>query len=107
MSSSREGVLLRGGAARQATPYRDVVPAPRAAGTPQPGATSEPAPQPAPTSQLATALASAPAPPRRAAPTARAPQPAPTPQLATALASAAAARPAPPDAAPPQEVPDR
>lgn len=78
MSSSREGVLLRGGAARQATPYRDVVPAPRAAGAPQPTPTSEPAPQPAPTSQLATALA-----------------------------SAAAASPAPPDAAPPQEVPDR
>jgi flagellar assembly protein FliH len=60
MSSSREGVLLRGGAARQATPYRDVVPAPREADV----VTSAPAP----TSQLAAALRRAPAPHEAPAP---------------------------------------
>jgi flagellar assembly protein FliH len=50
MSSSREGVLLRGGAARQATPYRDAVPAPREAPVPgAPAATPRPpAPQEVP-----------------------------------------------------------
>ncbi|MCW2698479.1 MAG: flagellar assembly protein FliH [Blastococcus sp.] len=57
MSSSREGVLLRGGAARQATLYRDVVPAPREADAP--AATS--AQDCAPVSQLATALRDLPA----------------------------------------------
>ena len=60
MSSSREGVLLRGGAARQATPYRDVVPAPREADV----VTSAPAP----TSQLAAALRRAPDPYQAPAP---------------------------------------
>jgi flagellar assembly protein FliH len=54
MSSSREGVLLRGGAAKQATPYRDAVPAPRDAPVAQP-APSQPV-----TSQLVAALREAP-----------------------------------------------
>jgi flagellar assembly protein FliH len=53
MSSSREGVLLRGGAAQQATPYRDAVRTPREADVP----TS----QPAGTSQLVAALREVPA----------------------------------------------
>src|SRR4051794_23664396 len=77
MSSSREGVLLRGGAARQATPYRDVVPAPREADV----ATSAPAP----TSQLAAALRRAPAPHQ-----APAPHEAPAPQEAPAVPEAPA-----------------
>ena len=43
MSSSREGVLLRGGAAKQATPYRDVVPAPREADVPSQAVQAAPA----------------------------------------------------------------
>jgi flagellar assembly protein FliH len=78
MSSSREGVLLRGGAARQATPYRDVVPTPRDAAVP----VAAPAAAVAPVAPAAAVAPTAPAGPQEAFPQA-------TPERRTTIRRAA------------------